>query len=74
MAIDGRRKLTQAWSRYFYENPDLYGNIDGLIFNNAHDGQMANALYERASHKLLAAVVSILNLEVNLHQAYYRLL
>lgn len=62
MAVDGRRKLTQAWSRYFYENPDLYGNIDGLIFKNAHDGQAAIALYERASAKLLSADVSILNL------------
>ena len=62
MAVDGRRKLTQAWSRYFYENPDLYGNIDGLIFKNAHDGQAEIALYERASAKLLSADVSILNL------------
>ena len=62
MAVDGRRKLTQAWSRYFYENPDLYGNIEGLIFNNAHDGQMAIALYERASSKLLSADVSVLDL------------
>ena len=62
MAVDGRRKLTQAWSRYFYENPDLYGNIEGLIFNNAHDGQMAIALYERAASKLLSAGVSVLNL------------
>ena len=49
MTSDGRRKLTQAWSRYFYENLDLYGNIEGLIFNNAHDGQMAIALYEPSS-------------------------
>ena len=62
MAVDGRRKLTQAWSRYFYENPDLYENIDGLIFNNAHDGQMAIALYERAASKLLSADVSVLDL------------
>lgn len=61
MAVDGRRKLTQAWSRYFYNNPDLYGNIEGLIFNNAHDGQMAIALYERASPKLLSADVSVLD-------------
>ena len=59
---DGRRKLTQAWGCYFYENPDLYGNIEGLIFNNAHDGQMAIALYERAASKLLSADVSILDL------------
>ena len=62
IAVDGRRKLTQAWSRYFYDNPDLYGNIEGLIFNNAHDGQMAIALYERAASKLLSADVSVLNL------------
>ena len=62
MAVDGRRKLTQAWSRYFYENPDLYRNIEGLIFNNAHDGQMAIALYERAASKLLSADVSVLDL------------
>ena len=62
MAVDGRRRLTQAWSRYFYENPDLYGNIEGLIFNNAHDGQMAIALYERAASKLSSADVSVLDL------------
>ena len=62
MAVDGRRKLTQAWSRYFYENPDLYGNIEGLIFNNAHDGQAAIALYERAASKLSSADVSVLDL------------
>ncbi|MEL6495793.1 MAG: RES family NAD+ phosphorylase [Cyanobacteria bacterium J06623_7] len=62
MTSDGRRKLTQAWSRYFYENLDLYGDIEGLIFNNAHDGQPAIALYERASSKLLSADVSILDL------------
>ena len=44
MASDGRRKLTQVWSRYFYENPDLYGNIEGLIFNNAHNQEEAIAL------------------------------
>ena len=62
MVSDGRRKLTQAWSRYFYENPDLYGDIEGLIFDNAHDGQAAIVLYERASPKLLSADVSVLDL------------
>jgi hypothetical protein len=62
MTSDGRRKLTQAWSRYFYENSDLYGKIEGLVFNNAHDGQAAIALYERAASKLLSAGVSVLNL------------
>lgn len=62
MTSDGRRKLTQAWSRYFYKNSDLYGNIEGLIFNNAHDGKPAIALYERAASKLLSADVSVLDL------------
>ena len=62
MAVDGRRKLTQAWSRYFYENPDLYGDLDGLIFSNAHDSKPAIALYERAASKLLSADVSVLDL------------
>jgi hypothetical protein len=62
MAVDGRRILTQAWSRYFYENPDLYEYIDGLIFNNAHNGKPALAFYERATSKLLSADVSVLDL------------
>ncbi|NJK57487.1 MAG: RES domain-containing protein [Pleurocapsa sp. SU_5_0] len=62
MAVDGRRKLTQAWSRYFYENLDLYGDLDGVIFSNAHDSKPAIALYERAASKLLSADVSILDL------------
>ncbi len=36
MPSDGMRKLTQSWSNYFYENLQLYGHIDGLIFDNAH--------------------------------------
>ena len=62
MTSDGRRRVTQAWSRYFYENSDLYGNIDGLIFNNAHDGQEAIALYERAKTQLLSADIAVLEL------------
>ena len=63
MAVDSRRKITQAWSRYFYENPNLYENINGLIFNNAHDGQPAIALYERSLPQLLSANISILDLK-----------
>lgn len=49
------RKLSQAWSRYFYDNCDLYGEIDGIIFSNAHNQDTAIALYERAEPKLQAA-------------------
>ena len=62
MASDGRRKLTQSWSRYFYENTDIYGKLDGLIFNNAHDSSEAIVLYERASSQLSSAEILILNL------------
>ena len=60
-----------GWSRYFYDNSDLYGEIDGLIFNNAHNGEEAIgeasargaiALYERALKKLSSASISTLNL------------
>jgi hypothetical protein len=49
------RELSQAWSRYFYENPALYDEIDGIIFSNAHNQDTAIALYERAESKLQAA-------------------
>lgn len=62
MASDGRRRLTQAWSCYFYENTNLYGKLDGLIFNNAHDSAEAIVLYERASSQLSSAEILILNL------------
>jgi hypothetical protein len=62
MSSDGMRKLTQSWSNYFYENPKLYGQIDGLIFNNAHNGEEAIALYERAKAQLESADISIINL------------
>lgn len=44
--------LSQAWSRYFYEHPGTYGEIDGLIYPNAHNGADAVALYERAAAAL----------------------
>jgi hypothetical protein len=43
------RSLSQQWSRFFYntavadESP-----IDGLLYSNAHNGEAALALYERA--------------------------
>ena len=40
--------LTQAWSRHFYENPMTFGNVDGLIYSNAHNDDDAIMLYERA--------------------------
>lgn len=45
--------LSQQWSRYFYEQHDVYGDIDGLVYPNAHNGDDAIALYERAEGALV---------------------
>ncbi len=55
IAKTAQRNLSQAWSSYFYEHPELYGEIDGLLFNNAHNEEAAIALYERAKPQLDAA-------------------
>ena len=47
------RHLSQAWSQYFYEQTDLYGQIDGISFLNAHNDEEAFALYERAQSALI---------------------
>ena len=56
------RDISQAWGRYFYENHQLYGEIDGLIFAGAHNGEDAVVLYERAKSKIAKSKVEILNL------------
>ena len=43
---------SQEWSRFFYERDDLYGEIDGLLFESAWCGGRNVALYERARPKL----------------------
>lgn len=52
LAKDGNRRISQAWSRYFYEHAEQYGEIDGIIYENAHNSDTAIALYERAASKL----------------------
>jgi hypothetical protein len=42
------RSKTQAWSRYIYDNAAIYGDVDGIIYANAHNGEDAILLYERA--------------------------
>jgi RES domain len=44
----GDHALSQQWSRYFWEHPEIYGEIDGLFYHSAHNGEPAVALYERA--------------------------
>jgi hypothetical protein len=52
LAKTGDRNLSQAWSRYFYENPQIYRLIDGIRYCNAHNDEDAVALYERAENAL----------------------
>jgi RES domain len=47
------RDLSQSWSRYFYENQQIYTQLDGLLYFNAHNDEEAIALYERAQDGLL---------------------
>ena len=42
------RQVSQAWSRYFYEQTDIYQEVDGILYSNAHNGEAAIALYERS--------------------------
>ncbi len=44
----GNHVLSQPWSRYFWEHPEIYGELDGLFYLSAHNGQRAVAVYERA--------------------------
>ena len=46
------RPLTQAWSRYFYEHPEIYSTIDGIVHLNRHNGEETVTLYERATDGL----------------------
>lgn len=57
------RRLTQQWSRYFYEQSEIYGNIDGLIYSNAHNGEDALALYERARNGLSCGEEEVMRLD-----------
>jgi len=39
------RSLSQAWSRYFYEQQKIYSEVDGIIYYNAHNDEEAIVLY-----------------------------
>ncbi len=57
-----QRDISQAWGKYFYEHPEIYAEIEGLIFSGAHNGEDAIMLYERAKPKIESARVEVLNL------------
>jgi hypothetical protein len=46
------RALSQAWARYFYEETDVFGSIDGILYPGAHNGYECVAVFERAATAL----------------------
>ena len=51
------RLVSQAWSRYFYLETDIYQKVDGILYSNAHNGEKAVALYERSEPIILNAKI-----------------
>ncbi|MGC4192678.1 MAG: RES domain-containing protein [Thermomicrobiales bacterium] len=45
-------RLSQPWSRYFYDASSTYGGLDGLLYLNVHNDGNALMLYERAETAL----------------------
>jgi len=63
LAKTADRKLSQEWSRYFYDQKHIYSTVDGLIYYNAHNDEKAIALYERASSKLTCSASQVIRLD-----------
>jgi hypothetical protein len=51
------RLVSQAWSRYFYLETDIYQKVDGILYSNAHNGEKAIALYERSEPIISNALI-----------------
>lgn len=51
------RKLSQAWSNYIYEQTDIYGEVDGLMYHNAHNEEDSLVLYERCEARIKSSLV-----------------
>ena len=52
LAKTADRRLSQVWARYFYEQTDTYGAVDGLVYFNAHNDEPGLVLFERAEDAL----------------------
>ena len=59
---EGDRALTQAWSRYFYEEPSRI-RCDGLVYRGAHNAEAAHALFERAKDGLKCCSADVIDLD-----------
>ncbi|MGH2557957.1 MAG: RES family NAD+ phosphorylase [Thermomicrobiales bacterium] len=56
-------RLSQPWSRYFYENATDFNDLDGLIYRNAHNDEPAVLLYERARPALVCPADALTRLD-----------
>ena len=56
------RPLSQAWSRYFYDTA-CYRKADGIIYPNAHNGEISIALYERAQDAVQCSEADTIRLD-----------
>ncbi len=63
LAKTADRKISQAWSCYFYDNEQVYRKIDGIIYFNAHNDEEAIALYERAGDGLSCNANQVIRLD-----------
>jgi len=57
------RSLSQAWSRHFYDHPEIFGTIDGIVYFNAHNDDEAIVLFERAAGALVCPPERVLRLD-----------
>lgn len=62
LAKTADRALSQQWSRYFYEQENLYSTLDGLLYFNAHNDEEAIALYERTRDGLACPSTQVIRL------------
>jgi RES domain len=53
---------SQHWSRYFYEHPEIYGPVDGILYASAHNEGDLIAIYERGSDALTCEIEFIIPL------------
>ncbi|KAB8335841.1 RES domain-containing protein [Scytonema tolypothrichoides VB-61278] len=63
LAKTDKRGISQAWSRYFYEQKEIYPDIQGIIYRNAHNDEEAIAIYESAKHLLTCLPENVFSLK-----------
>ncbi len=57
LAKTAERACSQAWGRYVYEHPELYGMVDGLRFFNAHNDLFQEVAKYRAARRMWAEIM-----------------